>query len=189
MEQESTFPAKCCGQEFVLHDIEKLLQPPHRRLQYATAAAQFSVPGHERVFCAKGCGAYLGPSTQAETLNCHKCKHVTCTKCKETKHAGDCMTSESAFDGLVQARGWQVCTNCKSVVELNEGCNHMTYVSLPPYQIITDTMQLSLRSSILLHLWRTVENLQLPAVDASQPPAHSQRTKWRRTSSCAGGPL
>lgn len=128
MEQEGTFPARCCGQDFVLHDIEKLLWPPHRRLQYAAAAAQFSVPGHQRVFCAKGCGTYLGPSTGGETLTCRKCRHVTCTECKGSKHDGECVSKESTFKDLVQAQGWQECANCKSVIELNAGCNHITYV-------------------------------------------------------------
>lgn len=104
------------------------LMAPHTRQKYIAATEQFIVPTNERVFCSGGCGLFLGASTGAATLPCSKCKQSTCTQCKEKEHGGDCRADDAALETLMQAQRWQKCTNCKSVVELHDGCNHIKYV-------------------------------------------------------------
>jgi hypothetical protein len=36
--------------------------------------------------------------------------------------------------------GWQRCNNCRRLVELDMGCNHMTFVLLSSYVITTDLL-------------------------------------------------
>jgi hypothetical protein len=123
--REATFPVACCDGEYA--DIKRYLAP-HSQLQYTAAAVQYSVASHKRVFCASGCGTFLGSSDSAETLMCSKCKLATCKDCKEAQHTGQCIHSESALKDLARKEGWQTCTGCEAVIERNEGCNHISCV-------------------------------------------------------------
>jgi hypothetical protein len=81
---------------------------------------------------------------------------------------------------MAKEKGWQRCYSCKAVVELKEGCNHMTwYVSKQVTRIhhkISNSVQ-PLHSTILHGLRRPLENLQLPMV---QLPTHPRRRPPKR---------
>jgi len=133
MQQEATFPVACCGRETPFDKIKELLAP-HIKLPYKAMAAQFAVPNTERIFCSGGCGSFLGSSSSAVSLTCAKCKLATCTSCKAQEHVGQCGADDAALTTLAETQGWQTCAGCNAVVELNEGCNHISYV-YPKYLV------------------------------------------------------
>jgi hypothetical protein len=127
VQEEAVFPASCCQQEFPTNEIKRLLAP-HIGVAYKTAAVRFAVPSGERVFCSRGCGAFLGSSASAKSILCQECNQATCTVCKEKEHSGECLTADSALEELARKQGWQTCSGCKAIVELGIGCNHISYV-------------------------------------------------------------
>ncbi|KIJ08228.1 hypothetical protein PAXINDRAFT_139430 [Paxillus involutus ATCC 200175] len=62
----------------------------------------------------------------------HDCNHVWCKACQQTiepggpKHSCD---GSSELDHLMKKNGWQYCPNCKTPIQRESGCNHMTCIS------------------------------------------------------------
>jgi hypothetical protein len=59
--------------------------------------------------------------------------------CK-ANHTGDCPEDVGLQQVLdaAQEYGWQRCYNCRRVVELDIGCNHITSVLLPSSRMVAD---------------------------------------------------
>ncbi|KAG9701962.1 hypothetical protein KCU69_g6993, partial [Aureobasidium melanogenum] len=60
---------------------------------------------------------------------CPRCKTKVCTLCNNKLHTtGECPKDPETkrLVDLAREKGWQRCYNCKAMVELKEGCNHMT---------------------------------------------------------------
>ena len=51
----------------------------------------------------------------------------TCTLCHEL-HIGECAYDEAKADLLhaAETHGWQSCSKCQAMVELDTDCNHIT---------------------------------------------------------------
>ena len=82
-------------------------------------------------WCTKpGCkGSMRGDSVDTEQVTCPECNTVVCFKCKDEWHAG--ITCEANADqkifGLEGAGGTiKFCPVCRTKIQKNEGCNHMT---------------------------------------------------------------
>ena len=74
---------------------------------------------------------------EGEWLTCPVCEKTTCTICKAAAHTGDC-PDDTALQQLLDTAGneqWQRCYQCHRFVELEQGCNHMTYVPSRPIPI------------------------------------------------------
>ncbi|KAL2281592.1 hypothetical protein FJTKL_11492 [Diaporthe vaccinii] len=89
-----------------------------------------------RIYCPKkGCSEFIRPEDirQADDGRkfgkCDKCRTKVCVRCNGRWHSGrDCPKDEDTVRFMAQAKdeGWQCCFRCKAMVELKEGCNHMT---------------------------------------------------------------
>lgn len=89
-----------------------------------------------RIYCIKrGCNEFIRPEDIHHSDDgkkygrCARCRTKVCVRCNGKWHGGrDCPKDEETVRFLAQAKdeGWQRCFRCKAMVELKEGCNHMT---------------------------------------------------------------
>ncbi|KAI1919335.1 hypothetical protein LOZ65_004490 [Ophidiomyces ophidiicola] len=94
-----------------------------------------------RIYCpARGCGEWIPPKHIHQDTSygahhgrkygkCTKCKTKVCVLCNGKWHlTKDCPKDDDAkaFTEMAKEAGWQRCFNCSAMVELKEGCNHMT---------------------------------------------------------------
>ncbi|CAK1357497.1 unnamed protein product [Cercospora beticola] len=82
-----------------------------------------------RTYCHDPACATFMPqeSIISDVATCPQCRKTTCSICKSPSHSGDCPEDE-ALNQLIntaESRQWQRCYQCKSMVELTQGCNHM----------------------------------------------------------------
>lgn len=128
-------PPRCCTSEHIpLKYAERLFDDKFKILwnkkyqEYTTA---------NRLYCPnKGCGQWIKPSRIRMDLTygrryarCGTCSTKVCVLCNERFHTKRECPKDEETNRLVQMakeEGWQRCYNCKAVVELKEGCNHMT---------------------------------------------------------------
>ncbi|RPB22511.1 hypothetical protein L211DRAFT_788652 [Terfezia boudieri ATCC MYA-4762] len=127
-----SFPPRCCNTipttlvAEVLDDqeLEKYL---HESVVYDAIADSEK----RRRNCARStCGQVLLPGWIKDDVGlCLKCDGKTCMLCGEVAHlAGECPRDEATASlfKLAEGRRWQRCPRCGSVVELLQGCFHMT---------------------------------------------------------------
>ena len=97
-----------------------------------------------KMYCPNNeCGVFIDLDKALMVLNidntfdCSRCYTSICYQCQSRKHQSNetCMTilqrrevEDAANLVAFQALGFQRCTNCKQMVELMYGCNHMTCV-------------------------------------------------------------
>lgn len=131
-------PPKCCSTEFIpLKHVEQLFDRSFKKT-WNKKFTEFSA--RNRVYCPKpSCGEFIRPEDisrgrdNKKVGKCAKCSTKVCVQCGGKSHTGrDCPRDEETVRFLAQAKdaGWQRCVKCKAMIELDEGCNHMTwYVS------------------------------------------------------------
>ncbi|KAH7087999.1 IBR domain-containing protein [Paraphoma chrysanthemicola] len=128
-------PPRCCTTEHIpLKYADRLFDDKFKILwnkkyqEYTTS---------NRLYCPnKGCGQWIKPSRIRMDLTygrkyarCGSCSTKVCVLCNERFHTRRECPKDEETNRLVQMakeQGWQRCYNCKAVVELKEGCNHMT---------------------------------------------------------------
>lgn len=128
-------PPRCCTTEHIpLKYAERLFDDKFKILwnkkyqEYTTA---------NRLYCpSKGCGQWVKPSRIRMDLTygrkyarCGSCQTKICVLCNSKFHTRKECPKDEETNRLVEMakeKGWQRCYNCKAVVELKEGCNHMT---------------------------------------------------------------
>jgi hypothetical protein len=134
LKDETYFPPRCDKQEIPMYLVRRYLP--------AALVKEFEARYEElstkiRTYChEKTCSAFVPlRSIAGDTATCPKCRKRTCTICKAETHLGDCPQDE-ALRLLLEAAGnhhWQRCFQCRRVVELDIGCNHITFAaSLSP---------------------------------------------------------
>ena len=83
-----------------------------------------------RTYCYDtGCGDFITPQDiNGDKATCARCTKITCTICKSAAHEDDC-PDDPALVSLMEAAtaaGYQQCRQCKRMIELFMGCNHIT---------------------------------------------------------------
>ena len=127
MKDESLFPPRCCRQPIPLELVSIVLGAElqenfeHKAIEFFTA---------DRTYCSQStCGGFIPPiSIKNEKATCPECGLITCTTCKNAEHEGDCPANpeHQALMELAAKEGYQKCYQCKRLVEISTGCNHMT---------------------------------------------------------------
>lgn len=126
-------PPRCCTEQHIdLKLVDKLFDDKFKVLwnrkfdEYHTK---------NRVYCpARKCGAWIKPkyiTTEKgrKVGRCKHCKTLVCAICSQKMHTTrDCPKDPEtkAFVEVAKQSGWQRCYSCSAMVELKEGCNHMT---------------------------------------------------------------
>lgn len=129
MTDESMFPPRCCRQEITLDRARSSLTSA-KIDEFQSKSVELSTL--DRTYCHDAtCATFIPPENiDGEKATCMKCNLVTCSVCKSSAHEGDCPQDPAFEMFMTTAReaGFQACFNCKRMVELNIGCNHITYV-------------------------------------------------------------
>lgn len=132
MTDESLFPPRCCRQTITIESVRVFLKPGTVQ-SYEKKKVEFGTPN--RTYCySSTCSAFIEPSQiEGDVAACPNCRLTTCTICKAKAHKGDCPNDTTLHQVLEVARqnGWQRCYSCSRLVELDHGCNHITFVTVP----------------------------------------------------------
>ncbi|WPH01962.1 Hypothetical protein R9X50_00481600 [Acrodontium crateriforme] len=126
-------PPTCCTEKQIpLKHVDKLFDVKFKTLwnrkyqEYHTK---------NRIYCpSRRCGEWINPSQihisgSRKYAACPRCKTKVCVLCNNKMHkSGECPKDPETAELIAQAKkhGWQRCYNCSTMVELEEGCNHMT---------------------------------------------------------------
>jgi hypothetical protein len=131
---QTLYPPKCCHLEMPWNDVKPRIDRQLART-FEGKREELNTDAGRRTYCSNAaCARFIGPSNiKGDLATCPTCSKVTCTMCKAASHEGDCPADETLRQTLQLAaeQGWKRCTKCRSIVELTQGCNHITYVSFP----------------------------------------------------------
>lgn len=127
-------PPRCCTSDCIpLKHVDNLFDVNFKKT-WNQKFHEFST--RNRVYCpGKRCGRWIRPDQIQRHHNgrkvgkCGGCQTRVCCDCNNRWHGSDpCPADEETNQILQQAKeeGWQRCFNCRNMVELKEGCNHMT---------------------------------------------------------------
>ena len=133
MQNEHFWPPKCCLQEIP----QKTLQNKLTQLElakYKLKAKEYSIPAGERWYCARPeCGKWFNKSrTRARDamVSCSHCNFEMCLFCRGEIHPrGETCPQDRSLEATLAAaelEGWRRCFNCHTMVELAQGCRHIT---------------------------------------------------------------
>ncbi|KAH7111739.1 hypothetical protein B0J13DRAFT_631740 [Dactylonectria estremocensis] len=127
LQDESLFPPRCCSQRIPIEGNARFLSPELVG-EYRAKEVEFETPN--RTYCSDPfCSTFVPPQFIADEVgHCPRCGRRTCVHCKGGSHQGICPSDSASQEVLRIAadNGWQQCTACGRVVELEHGCNHMT---------------------------------------------------------------
>ena len=127
---ESLYPPRCCGQAFPYDTLVPLLGATLRST-FDRKRIELDVSAGHRVYCPTlSCSAFLGSSENTtDDIICHECRSSVCIMCKQLSHSGEnCSENAATLEVRELARNehWQTCPACRAVIELHQGCYHMT---------------------------------------------------------------
>jgi hypothetical protein len=126
---ESLFPPRCCRLPIPISSVDIFLT---KKLKQAFEEKEIEFKTPNRTYCSDPqCSAFISPGNiEADIGICAHCGISTCVMCKSTAHGGDCPADDSlqGLLNLAQEHGWQRCSSCRRVVELDHGCNHIRSV-------------------------------------------------------------
>ena len=125
---EDLYPPRCCGNVVPAGVALRLLS--YKELT-AFSAKGVECSTIDRTYCADfTCSTFIPPwLITGEEANCPTCGKTTHTLCKSLQHPDqDCPSDEplQRVLDLGESEGWRRCFNCRTMVELGQGCNHMT---------------------------------------------------------------
>lgn len=132
---ESKMPPRCCTQPIPGSTVKTILTR-EEQVVFLKAVLQYSTPWQSRVFCPNpSCGEFIPPKNKIEPKHpfqvvCRKCRTRVCIMCKRGAHAlGQDCPYDWELDAVLkmgEKSGWRRCYKCKALVELNQGCAHIT---------------------------------------------------------------
>lgn len=125
---EALFPPRCCRQVIPFQPVKLYLSSA---LVQTFEAKSIELKSSNRMYCSQPtCSSFISSDNiDGERATCRACGTHTCTICKNKAHNGDCPEDTAIQQTLEtgQEQGWQRCYSCRRLVELDMGCNHITY--------------------------------------------------------------
>ncbi|KIV83706.1 hypothetical protein PV11_05708 [Exophiala sideris] len=134
LQNESSFPPKCCLTEIPLKTALLPLSVKQRET-YKEKAAEYSIPPQERWYCPNAkCLKWIPPTKPHRNRNSNqKCPHCACAICSICRGQAHDRSSDCPQDygmeatmSLAESEGWRRCYKCRTMVERSTGCRHMT---------------------------------------------------------------
>ncbi|RDL31495.1 Uncharacterized protein BP5553_09704 [Venustampulla echinocandica] len=132
---ESKMPPRCCSQP-VPSTIIKTVLTKGEQYSFMKSVLQFSTPWEARIFCPNtACGEFVPGRSRVDPKHpfevmCRKCRTKACSTCKRAAHAfGQDCPADWELDAVLQMgekSGWRRCYKCRTLVELTQGCSHIT---------------------------------------------------------------
>lgn len=126
MKDESLFPPRCCRRPIPIEIVNPMLTSAQVQ-KFHEKSVEFNTVN--RTYCHDtGCGAFVMPDNISGEKAMCTCGELTCTMCKAAAHEDDC-PEDPAYASLMAFAAkeeYQTCQNCKRLVELSIGCNHIT---------------------------------------------------------------
>ena len=130
---EATFPPKCCLQEIPKKTMRAYLSPK-ALARFDEKALEYAVAVGNRYYCVSPKCAKWIDTRNAKRVNgileCPYCAVRLCTTCRGPQHPSneDCPQDYGLGSTLDQAEraGWRRCYRCRAIVELTSGCRHIT---------------------------------------------------------------
>lgn len=128
IKDEELYPPRCCGNRAPPEIARRVLD--HEELQtFSEKGIEYSAK--DRIYCADPtCSKFIPPlAIKNEHGTCPECKQQTHVPCLSLAHPGvDCPLDEELQNVLKVAKKekWKRCPNCRAMVELYHGCNHVT---------------------------------------------------------------
>jgi hypothetical protein len=133
--EESKMPPKCCGKPIPGHTIKSVLTREEQN-SFLKSVLQFSTPWEERIFCPNAaCGEFIPRRYKIDPkhpfeVQCKQCGTRACSMCKRGAHriGQDCPADKDLEVVLEmgEKNGWRRCYNCRNLIELTQGCSHIT---------------------------------------------------------------
>jgi IBR domain, a half RING-finger domain len=162
---EGYWPPRCCSEEITVNDVQHLLSLDLRH-RFARRSIEWSTGN--RTYCHEvSCSAFIPPSSiEGRLAQCAQCEGQTCAECKSIYHADPPCTADTPDDHILRDiardQGWQNCPNCRRLVAIAYGCNHMTYVFHPVLQTFHLTNEkVFLSNTILLRMCASLERVPM----------------------------
>jgi hypothetical protein len=133
---ESKMPPRCCTQPIPGGTIRSVLLARDEQQAFLKAVLQYSTPWEARIFCPNACcGEFIPPRPKVDPkhpfeVTCRGCKTSVCVMCKRGGHRiGQDCPDDWELDAVLrmgERSGWRRCYKCRTLVELTQGCTHMT---------------------------------------------------------------
>ncbi|GIL69384.1 hypothetical protein Vretimale_13512 [Volvox reticuliferus] len=146
--REKVFPVRCpqpdCrGTGVSVAEGLQLLDTAEDRDKLIMLEVESSLPQHLRFYCPNPLCSLLMMLDEAEPpengpVRCPGCRKPLCVRCRVLWHSGlSCAQhralqsrsggdDEAALLGVAGEHGWKPCPQCRHMVELAHGCNHIT---------------------------------------------------------------
>jgi hypothetical protein len=129
LEDEMVYPPRCCRQVMPWSDVKVVVS---HELASDFEGKKKELETQDRTYCSDpACSTFIGSdhvSPDTSTATCPACEKLTCTSCKSASHAGDCSSDPvvQAILALAEKEEWKRCQECGRMIELTEGCIHIT---------------------------------------------------------------
>jgi hypothetical protein len=126
--EKSLFPPMCCKMPMSL-DLADNNLTPEQLVEFKQAQMEFTTDNPVYCFNLR-CGKFIPPDNiiyEQDVADCGSCGSITCIKCKQDLHIGECPKHESLEEVLdwVKDNDCNQCPNYLSMIQLSYGCNHM----------------------------------------------------------------
>lgn len=127
---ENPFPLRCCGDAIASTDIPAGAGGITAEDLEGFRLREVELTTPNPTCCSSLiCGLFIPATNIADNIaTCPQptCTSRTCTECKEREHPGESCKIDEKLDELVNAQGWKRCRRCRRIVELAEGCHHIS---------------------------------------------------------------
>ena len=129
----AALPPKCCGVALGENLARgNLLLSGSDFAKYRMAVLEARTPAADGMFCP-GCSQFIVVKDKPRLFKCTgpTCIQLLCGTCKALAHPDEpCPAAPTAADSQLAALAaeneWQTCPGCAAIVELIEGCNHIS---------------------------------------------------------------